>query len=123
MKKHILNRIDDMLKNPECLSVSELLWVKRIDRTLARYADPEPTRRQILVIENIYGKFQLRTNGLHAPEDPISVMRHPQSPVHIRSNRINGGHTQNDRVSKPGREGNTIEFTCYFAGAVSEDVN
>ena len=63
MSSDTLDCVDEMLKNPDRLTESELEWVERIDRTMASYTDPSPTQRQAEVILDIYRRFL----GRHPP--------------------------------------------------------
>ena len=60
MSRKILEQIDEMLKNSEFLSAQELVWVKRIDDTMAGFENSAPTHRQTEGIESIYDAFKKR---------------------------------------------------------------
>jgi len=56
----IFNMVDEMLGNPKRLTKTELDWVKKIDKTTARFRNIEFTPRQREVINEIYDRFKKR---------------------------------------------------------------
>jgi hypothetical protein len=55
------DKIDEMLKRPYKLAKTELTWVKRIDKTVARFNNTEITPRQREVINDIHTRFKERS--------------------------------------------------------------
>lgn len=57
----VIEMIDTMLKGRKLLTPSELKWVERIDRTVARFEGPtQLTPRQREVIADIFEKYRAR---------------------------------------------------------------
>lgn len=54
------DKIDAMLRRPYKLSKNELNWIRKIDRTVARFNNTEITPRQREVINDIYARFKER---------------------------------------------------------------